>query len=70
MERYMGIFTKLAFVLLAVWVVMAGLGITIMPGTVKQAVQQPRRRGRGLMWNQFGTPSPDDLLPSQYGQVM
>ena len=33
MERYMDIFTKLAFVLLASWVVLAGLGMTDMPGS-------------------------------------
>lgn len=46
----MEVFTKMAFVLLATWVVLAGLGLTTMPGTVKH---QPRRRGRhvkGSVW--------------------
>ena len=48
MERYMDIFGKLAFVLLAVWVVLAGLGYTTMPGKTK--MPPPKKRGKGGIW--------------------
>lgn len=47
----MDVFAKLAFVLLAVWVVMAGLGMTTMPGTRKQAVKKrAHHRAKGAIW--------------------
>jgi hypothetical protein len=63
-------FSKLAFVLLAVWVVAAGLGLTDMPGTVHQDIQRNgRRRAKGLVWATPVTAAPnadDDLLTPNY----
>lgn len=51
MERYFDVFAKMAFILLAVWVVLAGLGMTTMPGTVKKAIgNRGRRRVKGQVW--------------------
>ena len=47
MERYMDIFTKLAFVLLASWVILAGLGMTDMPGSRHKAMSKGKGRGCG-----------------------
>ena len=65
MERYMEVFTKMAFVLLAVWVVLAGLGMTTMPGTVKQQVRgNGKRRVKGSVWAVpvVSAPSSEDNL--------
>jgi hypothetical protein len=49
LEKYFALFSKLAFILLAVWVVLAGLGFTQMPGYVPP--KTPRRaRGLGGVW--------------------
>ncbi len=51
MERFEVLFTKMAFILLAAWVVLAGLGMTTMPGTKKEKIARAaRRRGYGSVW--------------------
>jgi hypothetical protein len=72
-ERYFVLFSKMAFILLAVWVILAGLGYTSMPGTVKQAVQRTRRhRAKGNVWaSGFVTaPSAEDSLSFPAAPVM
>jgi hypothetical protein len=73
MEELMKIFGRLAFVLLAVWVVLAGLGMTTMPGTKKQRVQTgARKRGKGAMWAQAvaSAPGAEDNLSFPAAYVM
>ena len=71
MEQIYVAFSKLAFVLMAVWVVAAGLGLTDMPGSVHQDIQRNggRRRAKGLVWANPVTAAPnadDDLLTPNY----
>lgn len=73
MERYMDIFAKLAFVLLAVWVILAGLGYTTMPSLIRQVKTDNRRhRAGGLIWNTpvVSAPSAEDSLAWPAAQVM
>jgi hypothetical protein len=71
-EKYFVLFSKLAFILLAVWVILAGLGYTTMPG-VKQTVKRIRhKRAFGNKWaSGFVTaPSAEDSLSFPAASVM
>ena len=63
MDRFEEVFTKLAFVLLAVWVVLAGLGMTTMPGVKKQRMQKSAARrhqkASGVIWAVPVTQAPE-----------
>jgi hypothetical protein len=47
-EEFYNVAQKLAFVLLAAWVILAGLGMTSMPGSTAPAPR--RRRAGGQVW--------------------
>lgn len=74
MEKYIGVFTKMAFILLAVWVVLAGLGKTTMPGTRKQAMRRRayKQPASGLVWNSgfVQAPSAEEGLAFPAAPVM
>lgn len=73
MEELLKTGAKLALVLLAGWVVLAGLGLTTMPGTKKQAVQRARhRRAKGNTWAQAVAyaPAAEDSLAFPAAPVM
>ena len=74
MLRYMDVFLKLAFVFLVLWIVLAGLGFTTMPGTVKQAISKKRRR-QGATGNKWASgfvqaPSAEDGLAFPAAPIM
>ncbi len=57
----MDVFAKLSFVLLVAWVVLAGFGMTTMPGARKQSAMKrsKRQRGSGDIWATPVVQAPD-----------
>lgn len=72
MERYIDAFGKMAFLLLAVWVVLAGLGYTTMPGLKQQIKKQRKQRAKGSIWQQsvITAPNAEDSLAYPAAPVM
>lgn len=50
LEELYSVASKLAFVMLAIWVVMAGIGQTKMPGYHPPHVPNPRKNAIGTKW--------------------
>ena len=72
MESLMTTFTKMAFIILAFWIITAGLGLTDEPvlRRVKKAVERPA--ADGSKWNSFQAGAVDDdmnvlNMPSAFG---
>ncbi len=73
MQTSMAVFAKLAFVILAAWVVLAGLGMTTMPGAVKAVIKKQRRpKAKGSVWATpvATAPSAEAMLAYPQAQVM
>jgi len=62
----LGTFSRIALVVLALWVVTAGAGLTTLPGAKKRALQKKIRRQKavGAKWNSgfVQAPSAEDNL--------
>lgn len=73
MNELVDVFGRLTFILLAAWVIMAGLGMTKMPGDHTAPAPKPRRpTAAGDIWAipVTSAPSADNRLASPAARVM